>query len=142
MKDLASVGYADLQQIGQFQHELFALFPAEASVGNALAVGALADLLVAVLDVALDHHALDERVDVIRVALGVQDLLRDADLLQILLAGVGVVAVDNAGGVLDAISRKTMLRRGNQIPDWWKNICAVLNTTSPATGISYPKEVP
>ena len=94
-----------LQQIGQLQHELFALFPAEAGVGDALAVGALADLLVAVLDVALDHHALDERVDVIRVALGVQDLLRDADLLQILLAGVGVVAVDDAGGVLDALFR-------------------------------------
>ena len=39
-----------------------------------------------------------------------QDLLRDADLLQILLAGVGVVAVDDAGGVLDALFRVQLVQ--------------------------------
>ena len=43
-------------------NEIFGIFPAKAWVGNGLTVAVLTNLLVARLDVALDHNALDQPV--------------------------------------------------------------------------------
>ena len=41
----------------------------------------LADLLAARLNIAFDHQALDQVLDVVRMAAAVQNLFRNADLL-------------------------------------------------------------
>ena len=76
-----------------------ALFPAEAGIGDGLAVDAFADLLAAVFDVALDHEAFHDAGDVGRVAAAGHDVFGDADLLHVFLAGVVVIAVDDDGGI-------------------------------------------
>ena len=64
------------------------LIPADAGVGDTLAVNSAVGLLVAVLDVGLDHKSLDQVQDIVRVARAVKDLLCNARLLVPLLAGV------------------------------------------------------
>ena len=57
-----------LSQVCDFEDEAFGLFPAEAGVGDALAVGALADFLVAVLDIRFYHQTLEDAEDIAREA--------------------------------------------------------------------------
>ena len=83
----------------ELENESAALFPAEAGVGDGLAVDAFADLLTAIFDVALDHEAFHDAGDVRGVAAAGHDVFGDADLLHVFLAGVVMVAVDNDGGI-------------------------------------------
>ena len=76
-----------------------ALFPAEAGVGDGLAVDAFPDLLTAIFDVALDHEAFHDAGNVRGVAAAGHDVFGDADLLHVFLAGVVMVAVDDDGGI-------------------------------------------
>ena len=83
----------------ELKDEGTALFPAEAGVGDGLAVDAFADLLTAIFDVALDHEAFHNAGDVRGVAAAGHDVFGDADLLHVFLAGVVMVAVDDDGGI-------------------------------------------
>ena len=60
----------------------------------------LADLLTAGLQVAFNHQALYHGGNVGIMTAAVEDLLGNTDLFHILLAGVGMIAVHNAGGIL------------------------------------------
>ena len=64
-----------------------------------------ADLLVAWLDVALDHKPLNQTM-YIRINLtAVKHFLGNTDLLLILLVGVGVVGIYDSSHVLEILSR-------------------------------------
>lgn len=58
-----------------------------------------ADLLIAGFNVAFDHDAFYHVPDLRGVAAAVEHFFYDPDLLHILLSGVGVVAVHNAGRI-------------------------------------------
>ena len=61
-----------LQHLCQIIDKPFGLIPTKTGVGYRLAVNlAVGDLLCAVLDVALDHKALDYRADLRRITAGV-----------------------------------------------------------------------
>ena len=53
-----------------------------------------ADLLASFYEVTLDHNAFDKFPDILINPAAVQDLFHNADLLLILLAGVGMIGVD------------------------------------------------
>ena len=91
-----------LYQIRQAEDEVTALFPAQAGVGDGLAVDAAAHLLGAILQVGFHHEAFDQGGDLRVEGAAVHDVLADADLLQVFLAGVVVVGVHNDGGVVQA----------------------------------------
>ena len=74
------------KKISYFENKLFGLFPAEAWVCDGLAVDMLIYLLVAVLDVAFDHEALDKLADVLVVAAVVENLVDDTWLFERMLA--------------------------------------------------------
>ena len=76
------------------------VFPAQTGIGDGLTVAAGTHLLVAFLDVALDHDALDQLVQIGAEFTAVHDFLGDTDLLPELLVGVGVVRIDHAGRIL------------------------------------------
>ena len=82
-----------------FVDELFAVFPAEAGVGDGAAVYAFADLLAAFFDVAFDHEAFYQVMNVFGVFAAVEYFSGDTDLFFKLLAGVCVVGVYDAGGI-------------------------------------------
>ena len=86
--------------ICKIQDQPLGLCPAEAGVGDGFTVDALLCLLRAVLNVALDHQTLNKLLDIVIMAAGVQDLLGDANLLQVLLARVGMVGIHDHGGIL------------------------------------------
>ena len=77
-----------LSEVCQLVYKSLGLIPADAGVGDTLAVNSAVGLLVAVLDVGLDHKSLDQVQDIVRVARAVKDLLCNARLLVPLLAGV------------------------------------------------------
>lgn len=83
------------EQFCQVEDELLRLLPTEAGVCDGLAVRPLADLLVAVLDIALNHESLDERPDIRRDPTAVDDVFCNADLLEILLARVRMIGIDD-----------------------------------------------
>ena len=56
--------------------------------------------LIAFLDIALDHHALDQLADVVGAGTAVQNFFDDTDLLLELFVGVVVVRVYDAGRIL------------------------------------------
>ena len=91
-----------LQEVGYIQYQFLGLIPTDAGIGDGLAKALLGDLACAVLQVTFDHEALDHAADVAVVTAGVENLLADAGLLQVLLAGVGVVGIDNDCRVLQA----------------------------------------
>ena len=88
-----------LYQLCEFEDKGAALFPAEAGVGDGLAVDAFADLLTAIFDVALDHEAFHDAGNVRGVAAAGHDVFGDADLLHVFLAGIVMIAVDDDGGI-------------------------------------------
>ena len=90
---------ASLYQLCELEDKGAALFPAEAGVGDGLAIDAFADLLAAIFDVALDHEAFHDAGDVRGVATAGHDVFGNADLLHVFLAGVVMIAVDNDGGI-------------------------------------------
>ncbi len=92
--------FSSLPVFREVVDEPLGLLPAEAGVGNGLAVDAVSDGLCAVDQVALDHEALDEVADRAVVVGAVDDVLGNADLFIVLLAGVAVVGVHEDGGVL------------------------------------------
>lgn len=53
---------ARLRHVGKFKNKAFGFFPAKAGVGNAFAVYAITDFLRAILDVAFNHEAFDQRL--------------------------------------------------------------------------------
>ena len=69
-------------------------------VSNGLSVAVFADLVVSWLDVAFDHQAFYQMTDVIRMAAAVKHFFCDTNLFCILLVGVGVVGIYDAGRVL------------------------------------------
>ena len=75
--------------------QFFCILPAEARVSDRFSVYmAGSDLLASFYKVALNHDALDEFSDIFIDPAAVQDLFYNADLLLILLAGVGMVGVN------------------------------------------------
>ena len=81
-------------------NQLLGFRPAEACVGDGLAVDMSAYLLVTGLDIALDHNALDKLCD-IRVHLAaVKNFFYDTGLLRVELAGVRVIRIDDTSRIL------------------------------------------
>ena len=71
------------------------ILPAKARIGNGFSVYVVsADLLASFYEVTLDHNAFDKFPDILINPAAVQDLFHNADLLLILLAGVGMIGVD------------------------------------------------
>ena len=95
----SSADPVSLYQFRELEDKGAALFPAEAGVGDGLAVDAFPDLLTAIFDVALDHEAFHDAGNVRGVAAAGHDVFGDADLLHVFLAGVVMVAVDDDGGI-------------------------------------------
>ena len=56
--------------------------------------------LSTVLDIAFNHQALDDSINISVQLTGMHDILRNADLLQIFFAGVSVVGIHNNCRVL------------------------------------------
>lgn len=92
-----------LHQVRDFVNQPFRLFPAQAGVGDGFAVGAAVNLLVAVFYIAFYHKALDKVVNACIIGSVLQDFPDDAALLVGVFAGVGVVGVNDDGGVLEAL---------------------------------------
>lgn len=67
------------------QAAIFPFFPAQAGVCNRFAVNAVMHALSTVLDIAFNHQALDDSVNISVQLTGMHDILRNADLLQIFL---------------------------------------------------------
>ena len=88
-----------LSKVCEVEEEAFGLFPAEAGVGDGASVDVFAGFLAAVLDVRLYHQTLYEFADELALAGAVENLLGYAALFQVLLAGVGVVAVHDDGRI-------------------------------------------
>jgi len=57
------------------------------------------DLLIAFFNIAFNHNALDEGIQISRVAAAVKNLFYNADLLLVLLIGVGMVGIYDAGRI-------------------------------------------
>ena len=83
----------DSKHIRQVEDKSLALFPAEAGIGDGLAVDPAVYLLASVLDIAFDHQSLDHAADIGVVAAGMHNFLADADLLEVLLVGIAVIDV-------------------------------------------------
>ena len=81
-------------------HQPFAFFPAQTGIRDGLAVAVFADPAAAGFDVAFDHKSLYQTTDVIRVAAAVQDFLGNTHLFGVLLVGIGVVGIYDAGWIL------------------------------------------
>ena len=77
----------------------FGVGPSKAGVGDGLAVAVLADFLAAWLKVAFDHDALDHLLNLAGMA-AVEHLLDNPNLFLVLLAGVGMVGIYDAGRIL------------------------------------------
>ena len=67
------------------QAAVFPFFPSPDRVGNRFAIDAVMYALSTVLDIAFNHQALDDSVDVRVQLTGMNNILSDADLLQIFL---------------------------------------------------------
>ena len=80
--------------------ELFGFFPSKTWVSNGLSVAVFADLVVSWLDVAFDHQTLYQMTDIIRMTAAVENFFCDTYLFCILLVGVGMVGIYDAGRVL------------------------------------------
>ena len=59
----------------------------------------LTDLLIARLDIAFDHQTFDHLADIGIVTTAVKNFFGDTDLFFLFVAGVGMVTVDDAGGI-------------------------------------------
>ena len=92
--DLILAGLCNLEE------KTLSLLPAKAGIGYGFSINMIMDLLAAIFDVALDHQSLDQLMDVIAVTAAVKYFFCNTDLLQILLVGVGVVGIYDAGRVL------------------------------------------
>ena len=75
-----------LHHIGEVEDQPFGLFPAKARVGDRLTVTAAVDRLIAVLNVALDHEALDHALELLVIAARRHDLFDNTRLLKGVLA--------------------------------------------------------
>ena len=89
-------------EVSNIENQFFGFLPADAGVGNGLAVDVLTDFLAAVFQVAFDHEALEHTLDVAVVAAGVEDVFADPGLLVVLLGRVGMVGIHNEGDVFQA----------------------------------------
>ena len=94
-----------LQFFRQVKQQSFRLFPTQAGVGNRFAVDAIMHALSTVLDIAFNHQALDDSVDISIQLAGMHNILGNADLLQIFFAGIGVVGIHNNRRVLQLTLR-------------------------------------
>ena len=70
----------ELQQFRHVVDEAFGFFPAQAGVGDGFAICAFTDLLIAVFDIAFNHQAFDQLLDVSLMFAAVDDVLGDTDL--------------------------------------------------------------
>ena len=100
-KSCRHLKYIDLCKFSDFKNESFCIIPSKTWICDGFSVNAFANLLAAFFDVALDHDALYEVLDIGINAAGVEYLFYDPDLLLELLAGVVVVGVYYGGGIDD-----------------------------------------
>ena len=90
-----------LTEIRQLVNEPFALLPSETGIRDRTAVDAVADFLAAIFQITFDHQTFHQSADILRDVHAVEDVFGDPDLFEVLLAGVGVVAVDDHGRVAE-----------------------------------------
>ena len=88
-----------LYLIRQIQDQFIALCPSKAWIGNGLAINPFSDFLASVFDVALDHKPFDQMMNIRRISSACHDISGNTDLLHVLLAGIGMVAVHNDGRI-------------------------------------------
>ena len=92
----------------------FRIFPSKTGIGDRLPVAVLADFLAAWLNVAFDHQALDQILDLSRMSSAVKNFFGDADLLHVFLVGIGVVGIHDTGCVIQVALGVKFLKQ-NQI---------------------------
>ena len=76
------------------------IIPSKTGIGDGLAVAVFSDFLAAGLNIALNHEALYQILYISGVTAAVEHFLGNAKLFLILLVGVGVVCVHDAGRIL------------------------------------------
>src|SRR5699024_1537444 len=96
----AGLPAAGSAHFGDGVDQLFGVVPAQAGVGDGLAVDVFPDGLAAGFQVAFHHDALDQGADLGGKLAVVHDFLDNADLLVVLLVRVGVVGVHDDRRVL------------------------------------------
>ena len=72
-------------------YQFFRFFPAKAGVGNGFSINMLADFLAARFDIALNHQAFYQLMNLRRNPAVVHNLFDNAYLLFILFVGIGMV---------------------------------------------------
>ena len=85
---------------GNLVEKTLCVLPPETGIGNGFSVDMIVNTLTAFFDIAFNHNALYKAVDIIGAGAAVQNLFYNADLLLILLVGVVVVCVYDAGRIL------------------------------------------
>ena len=90
-----------LNFFSKFINEFFGLFPAEAGVGDRFSVNSTAGFLAAVFDITFDHEAFYHFCNVAVIFSAVHNFVGNSDLFEPLFSGVGMVAVNNNGGVFE-----------------------------------------
>ena len=89
-----------VQVIRNLVQQPLRIIPSQAGIGDGLAVAVFPDFLAAGFNVALNHKALYQMFDIAGVAAAVEHFLGYTNLFMVLLVGVGVVGVHDAGGIL------------------------------------------
>ena len=96
-------------------------------------MGIRSDLLISILQIALNHKAFDQIVDFGIIISAVKHLLNNPDLLQILFVGVGMVRINDGGRILQVMlirlreqDQVLVMIVGNELPCLFT---APLNTT-------------
>lgn len=89
----------DLNSLGNFIQQPLRIFPSQAGIGDGFAIAMLADFLTAGFNVAFNHNPFHKSAQLFRVTAAVKHFFDNADLLEILLVGVGMVGVHDAGRI-------------------------------------------
>ena len=79
--------------------QFLGFFPAEARICDGFTIDMIADPLASRFNIAFDHNAFYHLFDIGGYPAVVHDLLDDADLLDILLVGIGVVRINDSGRI-------------------------------------------
>ena len=92
-------GEKSLYALCNLVNKTLGIFPSKTGICNGFSVAVFPYLLIAFFNIAFNHNALDKGIQISRVAAAVKHFFYNADLLLVLLVGVGVVSVYNAGRI-------------------------------------------
>ena len=88
--------------IGNFINQPLGFFPTQTGVRDGFTVNTITDFLRAVFQITFNHESFDQLAHIFAVAHAVQDFFCNANLFQILFAGIGMVGIYNECGILQS----------------------------------------